>query len=102
MKQKDNPIWQEIANTMKIQMRVAGGGLSVLLIEKDGSVAAMLAAKDDEETKDPRRVAMTLREFEQRLGEMAAHAENEDMDLDRPDSQTFIRDSETGEYHEQS
>lgn len=102
MKQKDNPIWKEIANAMKLQMRAAGGGLAVLLIEKDGAVAAILACNDDEAERDSRRVAMTLRQFEQRLGEMAAHAENEDMDLDRPDSQTFIRDENTGEYTEQS
>ena len=87
---------------MKLQMRAAGGGLAVLLIERDGAVSAILAAKDDDDTKDNRRIAMTLRQFEQRLGEMATHAENEDMDMNRPHAQIFIRDSETGEYTEQS
>lgn len=94
----NNPIWGEISNAMKLMLRSVNGEIGVLMIaNKNGAVAAVL--EGGEAMKDHDFLLSTLREFQQRLGEMAEHQESGKLDWDK-DKQVFIRDESTGEYRE--
>lgn len=93
----NNPVWKDIADSMKLMLRSANAKIGVLLLaDQNGAVAAVL--EGDEIMTDRERLEKVLREFEQRMKEMADHVSGE-IDLTN-DHQCFIRDSDTGSYTE--
>lgn len=94
----NNPVWGEIANAMKLMLRSVNGEIGVMLIaNKGGAVVAIL--EGGESMKDQELLSQTLREFQQRLGEMTEHQDSGKLDWNK-NKQVFIRDDDTGEYHE--
>ena len=93
----DNPVWHEVGDALKPILRSTGGSIGILLIERNGAVAVILAG--DASTEDRENTTRVIRLFQKRLEEMADHAENGDLDLQKG-NQTLICDTETGNYIE--
>ena len=70
----------------------------MFLIEQNGAVAAIVLGKQGE--VDNEELARVLSLFQKRLGEMVEHATHGDMAMTEDREQLFIRDEETGEFHE--
>jgi len=92
----NNPIWEQISNALKPLLASVDGTFGLFLIEREGSVAALMIGNGDE--VNPEQLAETMALFKKRLEDMEAHARKGDLDLGKGNSQSFVRDSKTGAY----
>lgn len=93
-----DPVWGHVAKGVKMLIGATHSSCGVLLLEKNGGVAAILAG--DESVNDPRRLQATLRMFEERINGMANHVDSGEVNLSTTDSKCFLRDETTGAYNE--
>lgn len=95
---KITDLFDDVGHNLKLMLRAVDGRVGLMMVEKDGAVAALVAGENAK--ADPERLVRVLKLFRDRMDSMIEHAEAGDLALDKDEDRIYIHDGKTGDYHE--